>query len=269
MSPPWSVHDLPAVLEETVCEATGRSMRLDPVLVGTGGPAGNARLTAWTGLALLALSLAEVVTLLDVRGLISWHVVIGVLLVPPALVKTATTGWRIFRYYRSAPPYTEAGPPPLLLRLLGPAVVVSTLALLGSGLALVYLGVDGSHAVLVTAPGLRVDWVTVHQGTFIVWAMATGLHVLGRLVPALRLTLVPTAPTRVPGVRRRALVLIATGLLAVVASVWVLAASGSWQSDDRGGGNDDGNLCPSPGVDQRSAASSRHSLCSPRSAQPS
>ena len=73
-------------------EAIGRGHRSDPVLTGSGGPAGNARLTAWTGLVLLALFLAELVTLLDVRGLLSWHVAIGVLLVPPALLKTASTG---------------------------------------------------------------------------------------------------------------------------------------------------------------------------------
>jgi hypothetical protein len=72
--------------------------RTDPVLAGSGGPAGNAVLTAWTGLTLLVLSVAELLTLFDVRGLISWHVAIGALLVPPALVKTASTGWRIARY---------------------------------------------------------------------------------------------------------------------------------------------------------------------------
>ena len=94
-------------------EAIGRGHRSDPVLGTTGGPAGNARLTAWTGLALLVLIVAELFTLLDVRGLLSWHVVIGVLLVPFALLKTATTGWRILRYYTGARPYRSAGPPPV------------------------------------------------------------------------------------------------------------------------------------------------------------
>ena len=34
---------------DVVAEATGREARHDPVLPGTGGPAGNAVLTAWTG----------------------------------------------------------------------------------------------------------------------------------------------------------------------------------------------------------------------------
>lgn len=40
-------------------ELTGRADRRDPVLAGTGGPAGNARLTAWTGLVLLVLLAIE------------------------------------------------------------------------------------------------------------------------------------------------------------------------------------------------------------------
>jgi hypothetical protein len=54
-----------------------------------------------------------------------------VVLVPPALLKTASTGWRVVRYYRSGAPYRQAGPPPLL-RLLGPLLVAGTMALLGT-----------------------------------------------------------------------------------------------------------------------------------------
>jgi hypothetical protein len=58
-------------LGEAFAEATGRAARRDPVLPGSGGPAGNASLTAWTAMAVLVLGIAELVTLLDVRGLIS------------------------------------------------------------------------------------------------------------------------------------------------------------------------------------------------------
>src|SRR5438309_11249472 len=132
--------DLQRLGTELVDEAAGRSHRQDGVLPRTGGPAGNARLTAWTGVILFVLFVAELVTLLDVRGLISWHVALGVLLIPPALLKTASTGWRILRYYTGSRPYREAGPPPLFLRILGPLVVAATLALLGTGLVLIALG---------------------------------------------------------------------------------------------------------------------------------
>jgi hypothetical protein len=87
------------MVADAVAEAVGRERRVDPVLPRTGGPAGNALLTAWTALVLLVCSLAELLTLFDVKGLISWHVAIGALLVPPAVLKTASTGWRIARYY--------------------------------------------------------------------------------------------------------------------------------------------------------------------------
>lgn len=46
------------------------------------GPAGNARLTAWTGLLLLALFAVEGFTLLSLGAMITVHIVIGALLVP-------------------------------------------------------------------------------------------------------------------------------------------------------------------------------------------
>src|SRR5689334_3326598 len=104
---------LEALGTEVLVEAVGRGHRKDAVLAGSGGPAGNARITAWTGLVLLVLFLAELVTLLDVHRLIAWHLVIGALLVPPALAKTASTGWRIVRYYTGSRPYRDAGPPPM------------------------------------------------------------------------------------------------------------------------------------------------------------
>jgi hypothetical protein len=171
------------VVDETLGVAVGREHRPDPVLPGTGGPAGNARLTAWTGLVLLVLFVAELVTLLDVHGLIGWHLAIGVILIPPALLKTATTGWRILRYYVGDAEYRKAGPPPLLLRLLGPLVVLGSLALLGTGLALVVFGEQRSRESLFTVVGQRVDVLTLHQASFAVWAVVTGLHVLARLIP--------------------------------------------------------------------------------------
>ena len=226
----------PPIVLDTLNAAIGRAARDDPTAPRTGGPAGNARLTAWTGLILLGLSVAELITLIDVGSLISWHIVIGTLLIPPALLKTASTGWRIGRYYRRNPDYHHAGPPPMLLRILGPGVVASTLGLLASGLVLILLGQDSSHTVLVTALGQRVDWLTLHQGLFIVWAVLTGLHLLARLVPALQLTVMAKhATTTVDGKRLRTTVLIGSLAIAVVSAVLVLAGSGSWRGGERHG----------------------------------
>jgi hypothetical protein len=219
---------------QTIAAALGRSQRADPVVPGTGGPAGNARLTAWTGLLLLVLFLAELVTLLDVRGLISWHIAIGALLIPPALLKTATTGWRMVRYYLGERDYRAAGPPPMLLRLLGPLVVLSTLAVLGTGLALVFVGAQTSRETLVSVLGQRVDTLTLHQGSFAVWAVATGLHTLSRLLPAVRtVALRSSRAGALPGRRLRVTVLGLVALLAAVSTFLVLSASGDWR---QGGG---------------------------------
>jgi hypothetical protein len=240
-----SVSDLgSAHVTALVAEATGRERRDDPVLPRTGGPAGNAVLTAWTGLVLLVLSVAELLTLFNVRGLLSWHVAIGALLVPPALMKTATTGWRIVRYYVGDASYRTAGPPPMALRLLGPLVVLSTLGLLGSGVLLVVVGNDGSQRNFISFLGLGVSWVTVHKGMFVIWGGATGLHLLGRIVPALMLTLGRTRAVRVPGGWARSLMIGTAAAVAVLLAVLLVRADGSW-AHDRHGRFDDGAPAPS------------------------
>jgi hypothetical protein len=226
----------------TLAEATGRESRTDPVLPRNGGPAGNARLTAWTGVLLLALFLVELATLLNLDGLISWHIVVGALLVPPALLKTATTGWRVIGYYRKRPAYHQAGPPPVLLRLLGPLVVLFTLAVLGSGLALVALGPASSRTALLTVFGQDISAVTIHQGTFVVWAVVTGLHCLARLVPAMRILTAPRADgNRVPGRPSRAAAVLTTMVAAAITGAVLLGGSAAWTN---GGLQHDHHLPP-------------------------
>lgn len=220
--------------EATLAEATGREHRRDPVSPGTGGPAGNALLTAWTGLLLLVLFLVELATLLNLGALLNWHVVVGILLVPPALLKTAATGWRIVGYYTRRAPYRRAGPPPMPLRVLGPLVVLFTLAVLGSGLVLIWLGPGASHTRHLTVLGFQVDAVTIHQITFIAWGAVTGLHTLGRLIPATRIVTAPLrAETRVPGQLFRVTVVVATLVVAGIAAALLLGMAGPWLSGGR------------------------------------
>lgn len=211
--------------------ALGRSHRTDPVLGSSGGPAGNGRLTAWTGLVLLVLFVAELITLLDVRALINWHLALGVILVPPASLKTATTGWRTVRYYNGHEPYRQAGPPPVLLRVLGPLVIVGNVALLATGVALVLLGERSSQQTLIAVLGLRVDTLTLHQGAFAAWAVVMGLHVLARIWPAWQMTR-PARP-RVPGGGNRGVALLAILVLSVAFAGWVLTHQNGWDSGDQ------------------------------------
>ena len=76
------------------------------------GVESNARLTGSTAAVLLVLLAAEGVTVLRVGALLTPHVFIGMLLIPPVLLKIGSTGWRFVRYYRGSPAYRRKGPPP-------------------------------------------------------------------------------------------------------------------------------------------------------------
>jgi hypothetical protein len=225
-------------IDDVLDEAVGRRHRHDPVVGRTGGPAGNAQLTAWTGLVLLALIAVELVTLLDVRGLLGWHVVVGVLLMAVATLKIASTSWRFLRYYAGHGGYRKAGPPPMLLRVLGPLVIVATVGVLGSGLWLIAVGPEGGRRQLVTLVGQRIDLVSIHQAFFILFAVMAGVHLLARLVPALALATERALPDdgrgrlrgRGPGVA----VLVGALAAGVLAAVLVLPAVSRWEHERHG-----------------------------------
>lgn len=226
-TPPAALEGLPPVVADAVADALGAGHRRDPVEGRTGGPAGNAVLTAWLGLLLLVALAAELVTLLDVRGLLGWHAGVGAVIGALVVGKAAATGWRVARYYRGAPSYRVAGPPPTVFRVLGPLVVLSALAVLGTGFALVALGADSSRQVLLTALGHRVDAVTLHQAAFIVFGVLVALHALGRLVPALD-RVGRRLGRAVPGARWRWALLAGVGVVAVLGVVLVLPLTHGW-----------------------------------------
>jgi len=135
-----------------------------------GGPEGNARLTSATGVMLVVLLAIEGVTILFIRQLISMHVFVGLLLVPPVALKLASTGWRFASYYARRPEYVAKGPPQIALRaIVAPVVVASTIVLFGTGLAML--------AVHPRAGAL----VGLHKVSFVVWLASTGIHVLAYL----------------------------------------------------------------------------------------
>jgi len=141
-----------------------------------GGAESNARLTGTVAAVLLLLLAAEGVTVLRIRALLTPHVFIGMLLVPPVLLKMGSTGYRFARYYRGSPEYRRKGPPPAVLRVLGPVVVLLTLTLFASGIALLF------------APhGLRQELLFVHKASFVLWFVAMAVHVLGHLLDTARL----------------------------------------------------------------------------------
>jgi hypothetical protein len=135
------------------------------------GPEGNERLTAGTGAVLLALFAAEGVTILFLNQLLTWHYVIGFLLIGPVLLKLGSTGYRFTRYYTGSPAYRRKGPPFPLLRVLGPVVILTSVAVLGTGVALAFTGRDPNG----------VPVLFLHKASFVCWAAVMTIHVLAYL----------------------------------------------------------------------------------------
>ena len=75
-----------------------------------GGVAGNELLTISVGAILVVLLAAEFLTLLDLSDLLSVHMILGLVLIPPVLLKLGSTGYRMVRYYTRSPAYREEGP---------------------------------------------------------------------------------------------------------------------------------------------------------------
>jgi len=140
------------------------------------GVESNARLTASVAVVLFVLLAAEGVTILRIRPLLTPHVFIGMLLVPPVVLKVGSTTWRFARYYLGSPEYRRKGPPPMVLRLLGPVLVTLTLIVFASGIAL-----------LLTPPAWHARMLLLHKASFIVWIAAMVIHVLGHLLDTARL----------------------------------------------------------------------------------
>jgi hypothetical protein len=185
--------------------------------VRTSGPEGNARLTALTGAALLVLLAIESITLISLRSMLSWHIFVGLLVVPVVALKLGSTGYKIYRYYTGRVDYVEAGPPPLLLRLLGPVVAASTVALLATGIALIAEGPGHGLTLLL------------HKASFVVWVAALGVHVLahlGRLPRVLRSDL--NGRDEVAGSRVRLLLVAGAVVIGAIAAVALLPQDASW-----------------------------------------
>lgn len=181
---------------------------------------GNTRLTAANAAVLLAVLAAEGFTLLGIRQMLTPHVFIGMVLIPPVLLKVGSTGWRFARYYGGAPAYRRKGPPPVVLRLLGPVVVALTVLLLASGVALLF--VSGPDLSLV---------LKVHKASFILWFGAMAVHVLGHIAEVARFAprdWLRHARRDVGGARSRQWLIAASLAVGAMLGVLVLSRVGPW-----------------------------------------
>ena len=177
------------------------------------GSAGNEQLTAMVAAVLVLLLAIEGATLLQLRSLLTVHAFVGMLLIPVVGLKLASSGWRMLRYYRRGEEYVRRGPPHVFLRVfVAPVLLLSTLVLFSTGVALLVLGQTEGTVV-----GL-------HKAGFIVWFGAAGLHVLAH---ALKLPGVLRA--RIPGAALRVTLVSGVVLSGAVLGIATLPAADQLQ----------------------------------------
>lgn len=185
-----------------------------------GGVPGNARLTASVAVALLVLLAAEGATIPFIGQLLGPHIFIGMMLIPPVALKMASTGYRFARYYTSSETYVRKGPPALPLRVLAPGVVLTTLALFGTGVALAFSSPPSDTLVFA------------HKLSFIAWVALMTLHVLGHLLELPQLASADmrrgTGGAGIGGVSQRAMALALAILAGVAAGLLGLSVASSW-----------------------------------------
>ena len=184
------------------------------------GVEGNARLTGSNSALLIGLLALEGVTILSIRSLLGVHVFVGMLLIPPVALKIGSTFYRFLRYYQGAPAYRRKGPPPWVLRLLGPVVVALTVVVLASGVGLMVVGEPWRHRLLF-----------VHKASFVLWFGATTIHVLGHLPDTIRLApkdWISRAGRQLPRAGARRWTLVASLVAGALLGVWFLGRVGGY-----------------------------------------
>lgn len=191
----------------------------------TGGAEGNERLTGLTGMVLLVLFAAEGFTILGVRQMLTLHFFLGMLLIGPVLLKLCATIYRFTRYYAGDAEYRRKGPPALLLRILGPFVILTSLAVIGTGVILAFTG-----------PGASI-WLLAHKAAFVLWFGVMTVHVLAyvwRLPKLVGSDVVRQAGHRAEqvlgGRAARWLLLTASLLTGLLLAVITVHLAGSWTS---------------------------------------
>jgi hypothetical protein len=187
-----------------------------------GGTVGNERLTAATGILLVALLAVIGVTIVRLRPLISVHLFVGLVLIPVICLKLASTGYRFVRYYTSDPVYRKRGTPPILLRLSAPIVVATSVAVLATGVALLFVGPESFGTLRL-----------LHKVSFIVWAAFMALHLLGHL-PDIQKTFLTRSGGRVEynrhaaGSSGRIISIVGALVAGVVLAIVLIPHFGAW-----------------------------------------
>jgi hypothetical protein len=183
------------------------------------GADGNEKLTAMTGALLLVGFAIEGLTILEIHRLLFWHFLLGFVLVGPALLKIGSTMYRFVRYYGRSAAYVRKGPPSPVLRVLGPLVILTSVAVLGTGVMLAVVGSGG-------------QWLFLHKASFVLWFGVLTVHVLN-YAPRLPRMLAARAEyggrtVAVPGRAARWLVLAASLGVGIGVAAITMQMSAKW-----------------------------------------
>lgn len=184
-----------------------------------GGTDGNEIVTSGAAAVLVVLLLAEGVTIVQMRGLVTVHMFIGMVLIPPVLLKLGSTGYRFARYYTGARTYREKGPPLLPLRVLAPVLVLATVAVFVTGVGLLVSG-HRSHQLL-----------QLHKISFIVWGVVFAVHFLAhvaRVARSMRRDWNASGRRAVPGAGLRAMLVAASVGGGVALALALLGTMTGW-----------------------------------------
>ncbi len=202
LGPHVSLRSEPAGAQRTTRRSHTRRRALHERRWRSGGADGNEVLTSAAAVVLVLLLVTEGITIVHMRGLLSAHMFIGLVLIPPMLLKLGSTGYRMISYYRGSRAYRAKGPPLLPLRLMAPVLVASTIAVLTSGVLLLAAG-HKSNTIL-----------TIHKLSFIAFGVVLAVHFLAyvpRVVRSLRTDWSAARRQAVPGAGARVM-LVATAI---------------------------------------------------------
>ena len=135
------------------------------------------------------------------------------------VTKLASVGYRFVRYYLGDPAYVRKGAPHVVLRIAGPILALTTIAVIVTGIA-------------GLAAGRSAHWlIDLHKASFILWFVVTTVHVIGHVLDTPRLAVADYKPgsraSAVGSVLLRRLVTVltlATGLMVAyvfINSAWI------------------------------------------------
>jgi hypothetical protein len=188
----------------------------------------NARITVNSAVVLAVLFVIEVVTVvIKPRSVLTLHVVVGLLLVPPLLVKLGSVTWRMVGYYRGDADFKRNGAPSPVLRVLGPLLTLATVAVLTSGIVL-----------LLSPAALGGSMRRIHSLSFYLWLILVIAHValhvrdIRRIAPQ---DWVRASRRAVPGAFVRQMLLLASLAAGVVLALSLVSHVGSYKPYNKPG----------------------------------